>query len=48
MQFPGENMKTKASREGYQLRSNCVNLSYVQMSALKLTCVQSVSLHRPV
>lgn len=48
MQFPGEKMKTKASREGYQLRSNCVNLSYVQMSALKLTCVPSISLHRPV
>lgn len=40
--------ENKGRQRGYRLRSNCVNLSYVQMSARKLTCVPSRRLQQPV
>lgn len=48
MQFPGEKPKTKASEGGNRPRSNCVNLSYVQMSALELTRGPNVRTQPPV
>lgn len=46
--IPWGECENKGRQRGYRLRSNCVNLSYVQMTALKLTCVPSIRLHRPV